>query len=102
MKVGMRAGAVIVLFLIVCFFRARNLPNVYTEEFCTRDKGHILTLGMNEALHKSPEFLRFFELTSSGLVDILFLNMIIWWFVKGKTGLLLASLTTFYVLRAVV
>lgn len=102
MEVGMRAGAVIVLFVFVCFFRARNVPNVYTEDFCMRDKGHILTAGMNEAVNKSPELLTFMQLTSSGLMDIVFLNMIIWWMLKGKTGLMLQSLATFYVLRGVV
>lgn len=86
MEIGMRASAVIVLFLALCFFRSRNVPNVYTEDFCMRDKGHILTSGMNEAVNKSPELLTFFQLSSSGLMDVVFLNMVCWFLFVAKTG----------------
>jgi hypothetical protein len=102
MEIGMRGSAVIVLFLALCFFKARNVPNVYTEDFCMRDKGHILTASMNEAVNKSPALLTFFQLSSSGLMDVVFLNMVFWFLFKGKTGLILQSLATFYVLRGVV
>lgn len=102
MEVGMRGSAVIVLFLALCFFKVRNIPNVYTEDFCMRDKGHILTASMNEAVNKSPALLTFFQLSSSGLMDVVFLNMVFWFLFKGKTGHILQSLATFYVLRGVV
>lgn len=102
MEIGMRASAVIVMFLAMCLLRSRNVPNVYTEDFCMRDNGHILTASTNEAVNKSPELLTFFQLSSSGLMDIVFLNMVFYFMLVAKTGLILQALATFYVLRGVV
>jgi hypothetical protein len=102
MEIGMRAVAVVVLFIALCIFKARNVPNVYTEDFCMRDKGHILTASMNESVNKNPALLRFFQLSSSGLMDVVFVNMVGYFALYGKTGHILAVLATFYILRAIV
>lgn len=102
MVIGMRACAVIVLFVALCIFKTRNVPNVYTEDFCMNDKGHIILAAPNAELNKNSGMLSFLQLTSSASLDFIFASTIVCFILLGKNGHILHSFGTFYGIRAII
>lgn len=102
MEIIMRAASAIILLIAVWWFKRGNKASIYQEGFCLIDQGHKWTATINEMCHKSKALLTFFEISSSGLMDLTFLCMLIYWFIWGKTGEILWKLAVFYGVRGLV
>jgi hypothetical protein len=71
MEVVMRGStALIMLIVLFCVRIGGKSTGIYPEEICIVDKGHIWTEPVNELVHESERWLTFFEISSSGMMDI--------------------------------
>jgi hypothetical protein len=102
MEIGMRACAVIALFVALCIFKTRNVPNVYTEDFCMNDKGHILLAGVNAELNRNKNLLSRLQLSSSAMLDLVFFSTVIYFVCYGKNGHITHVFGTFYGIRGII
>lgn len=102
MEVVMRGCSAIILLIALWWFRRGSKTSVYSDGFCLKDQGHIWTESINELCHRSKAWLSFFEITSSGIMDVVFVNMMIYWFLYGKSGQMLWNVAIFYGTRGIV
>lgn len=54
------AAAVIMLLSLFCVKTLPKNPNLYSDGFCLKDKGHIWTEPVNDLVHQSKSVLSFF------------------------------------------
>lgn len=102
MEIIMRTASAVILLIALWWFRRGKKAGMYQDGFCLIDQGHIWTSSINKLCHKSKAWLTFFEVTSSGTMDLVFLALLIFWFIWGKTGEVLWKVAIFYGIRGFV
>ena len=102
MEIAMRGLGAIILLIGLWYFRRGSTVDVYPDGFCLKDQGHIWTESVNDLCHQNKNWLTFFQLTSSGMMDTVMLTMMIYWWFHGTGGHIIWCVAFFYGLRGVV
>lgn len=93
---------VLLASIVYLLNKAGFKANQSSDDFCMFDAGHLWTKYFNDLVHTNKGWLSFFEITSSGIMDLVMLNMMISWYLSGRTGQILWTVIVFYVSRAII
>ena len=103
MEIIMRGCSAAVLLMILQWGRStQGKTNVFAEGFCLNDKGHKWTAGINDLVHESKAWLSFFEITSSLIMDTVFVSSLFYWLCYSKNGYILWNCGFFYAIRGII
>jgi hypothetical protein len=103
MEVVMRgSSALVMLIVLFCVRLGGKSTGLYPEEICIVDKGHIWTEPVNGIVHESEKWLNFFQISSSGMMDLVMINYLIWFYFKARNGHTLWTVAIFYGTRAII
>lgn len=103
MEIFMRAGSALLLLLVAFWVRSgKESSGLYVEGFCMKDLGHIITAPINDLCHESRNWLTFFEVTSSGTMDLVMIHLMVYCYFKSKNLHAIWTVVFFYGIRAIV